>query len=125
MHRLIMGNPTGVVDHIAHSDNPKIIDNRKSNLRLASHANNSQNSRKPRRIGGVTTSIFKGVTRAKRGVLWQAQIRVFGKRKYLGLFAVEAYAAYAYDTEAVKHFGEFALTNFPIPGSSRSLFGGN
>lgn len=123
MHRLIMDATDGVeVDHRRHREAEKIIDNRRSNLRLVTRPGNQRNRRKLKR----GHSIFKGVTIAALGLPWQrwvSSIRVGGTAIYLGRFKVEGYAALAYDLAAVKHFGEHALTNFPVPGSTNWLYG--
>lgn len=121
MHREIMAAPGGVqVDHIHHPDlEAKVIDNRRGNLRLASQSQNLGNARKL--TGG--TSLFKGVWFNKVRNKWYAGIAVSGKRQHLGSFTVEAYAALTYDLAAVRLFGDFALTNFPVPGSTNWIFG--
>jgi hypothetical protein len=108
VHRWIMNAPTGlVVDHI----NNDRADNRKSNLRLVSKKQNSQNRRGQRN----TSSAYKGVSRNKHGN-WQAQIKINGKSKHLGSFINEKCAAKAYDKAAKEAYGEFAFQNFnPLP----------
>lgn len=107
MHREIMNAPDGLlVDH--KNGNP--LDNRRSNLRLATHSQNMQNRGKRR---CKTSSRFVGVCFDKEYELWRAYIRYQGKRIYLGRFDSEIKAAMAYDTAAKKYFGEFARLNFP------------
>lgn len=110
MHRLLLG----IVDagrHIQadHINNNK-IDNRRSNLRTCTNAENHRNMAKSRR---VTTSRFKGVRKEVkvRSTDWAATIRHFGKTYQLGRFKTETEAALAYNDAALKYFGEFALLN--------------
>lgn len=122
MHKLLC---EGVeVDHRYHVPKEhKIIDNRRSNLRMATRGENLRNTRK--RI--ARDSIFKGVIRERRKGRetgkWVANIKSGGKNKYLGSFALESLAALAYDHAAVESFGDFACTNFAVPGSSAWLYG--
>ena len=105
MHRVLMNAPNDVeVDHI----NGNTLDNRKSNLRLASRAENSRNRTKFK-VGGY--SMFKGVTYHKRDGYWQAGIKVDGKSVHLGCFKNEIESAKAYNDAALRYFGEFANLN--------------
>ena len=108
IHRFIMNAPDDLmVDHINPSDT---LDNRRSNLRLATRQQNAWNSRS--QSGG---SKYKGVHWCKRENKWVARIMINGKKKLVGYFYSETEAAHAYDAAALEHFGEFALLNFPIP----------
>jgi hypothetical protein len=109
MHRAIMSPPDDMwVDHEKHrAPDERIIDNRRTNLRVCTPRQNQMN--KLPKIGG--TSQYKGVSWHRRDKKWHARIRINGKRKHLGRFADELAAARAYDAAATKHFGEFALTN--------------
>jgi hypothetical protein len=109
MHREIMDAPPDLeVDHERHRPlADKVIDNRRENLRICTTQQNQCN-RRPQ-CGG--TSAFKGVRWHKRDRKWHARIQVDGKTKHLGNFTDEIAAAAAYDAAALKHFGEFALTN--------------
>ncbi|MGD0572661.1 MAG: HNH endonuclease [Sedimentisphaerales bacterium] len=108
LHRLIMNAPEGLlVDH-RNSDG---LDNRRTNLRIATHAENTQNNRK--RKG--TTSKYIGVSFDKKADNWISRIMFKKKAKWLGSFDDEIAAAKAYDDAAKKYYGEFARLNFPEP----------
>jgi hypothetical protein len=107
MHRYIIKVPPGmVIDHINHNG----LDNRNANVRIATHAQNSRNTRKQR---PKTASKYKGVTWNRPLKKWRAQITRDGKRISLGCFSDEIEAAKAYDIAAKKYHGRFASTNFP------------
>lgn len=107
IHREIMKNPEGVyVDHI--NGNPS--DNRKSNLRLVTHQQNSINRKKTTK---KKTSQYKGVCYIKKCTKrpWLACIKTNGKSIHLGYFSTEKEAAEAYNKKALELFGEFASLN--------------
>ena len=104
LHRLLMGFPNGVVDHInGHPD-----DNRRSNLRITTQHCNTQNSAKPR----SNTTGYKGVCFDKHKGKFMAFIQPNGRFKFLGYFSNPVDAAHAYDRAAVFYFGEYARLNF-------------
>jgi hypothetical protein len=106
MHRELMNSPEGFfVDH----RNTDTLDNRSSNLRLATRSQNQWNRRKTKN----TSSHFMGVSFYKRLGNWTACINVAKKRIFLGYFDSEIDAARAYDQAAMKYHGEFARLNFP------------
>lgn len=92
------------VDHI----NRDTLDNRRENLRLATHSQNAINRGKHR----DNTSGYKGVSWFKRDQKWKAQIVTNRKHTYLGLFDNPIDAALAYDQAAKELHGEFANLNF-------------
>lgn len=83
------------------------LNNRRSNLRPCTISQNGMN-----RHTVFGSSRFLGVTRHRAKNRWQAQIKINGKNKYLGLFENEADAAKAYDRAAASEFKEFAHLNF-------------
>lgn len=101
MHREI-AQPGGElrVDH----KNGDTLDNRRENVRSASHAQNIQNSRKPK----SNTSGLKGVSAS--GKKWLAQITANGKNRYLGVHATREDAHAAYVTASRELHGDFGRT---------------
>lgn len=92
-----------VVDHI----NGNGLDNRRSNLRLATRAQNARNR-------GVNTKSklgLKGVSYSKDTLKWRAYIMVNKKQIHLGLHNTPEEAAYAYNEAALKYHGDFASLN--------------
>lgn len=100
----LLGKQIGMdIDHI----NGNTLDNRRCNLRICRHAQNSYNQILPKN----NTSGYKGVTWYKRYNKWLAQTLVDGKRKNLGYFNNKLDAAKAYNEAAIKYFGKFARIN--------------
>ena len=91
------------IDHI----NRNKLDNRKSNLRIATRSQNCANMKKDDNC----KSIYKGVTWHSINNKWRARIGVNYKRIHLGLFENEIDAAKAYNDAAKKYFGKYALLN--------------
>ena len=104
LHRLLMKlERWQQVDHINHDR----TDNRRINLRVASHAENQRN----RGIRSDNTTGFKGVCYVKRDNNYIAYINVDGKRTYLGAFSTAEEAGAAYDRAAEVLHGKFACKN--------------
>jgi hypothetical protein len=87
MHRILMNNPEDMcIDHI----NGNSLDNRKSNLRIVTNRENSQN-KKEHRSGRLV-----GATFIKNRKKWMAQIWLGKTHKFLGRFKTEHEAHQAY-----------------------------
>jgi hypothetical protein len=71
--------PEGFIDHI----NGNKLDNRFSNLRVATASQNKQNTRKARRD---SKSGLLGASWHSRTNKWRAAIQIDGKKKHLGYF---------------------------------------
>ena len=107
MHReIIEVHKKMVVDHI----NNDGMDNRRANLRRATHSQNMCNRKKR---SGAHTSRHKGVYWDKEKRKWIAHIGFMGRNMHLGCFYSEIEAAKARDRAAKKYHGEFAYLNFP------------
>lgn len=91
------------IDHI----NRDKLDNRLSNLRLATPSQNAANCDK---VKGATSK-FMGVSWNTAAKKWHAAIRVDFKPKHLGSFSCQYLAATAYNVAAIKYFGKFANLN--------------
>jgi len=115
MHKVILQRAIGrnlvegeFCDHI----NRAKTDNRRSNLRVATKADNMRNKglQKNNKVGYKGVCFRKDGSRQKR---WVAQISFNGKVIQLGLFATPEEAAKRYDEAAREYHGEFAYQNFP------------
>jgi hypothetical protein len=109
LHRFLLEAPNGQrVDH----RNGDPLDNRKANLRLATHQQNMFNRRKAKTYGRKpTTSSFKGVSWDNSCGRYKARIMKDRVNHYLGSFMDERSAHMAYYRTAQEMFGEFAYTN--------------
>lgn len=106
LHRLITNaNVMEYVDHI----NGNTLDNRRSNLRICTKAQNCKN----RGLSKNKTSKvnFKGVTYYKSNKKYIARITNNENKIYLGSFNTAEEAAKAYNEAAIKYHGEFARLN--------------
>lgn len=103
MHQVLLRTSDGMEpDH----RNRNGLDNRISNLRDATRLQNCANSRKR------TSTGFRGVTVIPGGK-YRSRFKGAGVSKSLGCFDTAQEAALAWDIEAVKAYGEFAMLNFP------------
>jgi len=92
--------PCGQIDHI----NGVRSENRFSNIREATSAENNRNSR----MQSNNTCGFKGVHFDKSRERYRACIMVDGRRKWLGRFSTAKEAHESYARAAVQLHGEFA-----------------
>jgi len=113
MHRFLVGAKDPIVQ-VEHRDRNG-LNNQRENLRKCVNGENQANKPKQR---GTFTSKFKGVYWDKQCGVFRAKIVIRGQKIYCGKFADEVQAALAYDAAARKHFGPFALCNFPQEASS-------
>ena len=105
-HRVIFAIVEGRWPVLLDHRNGVRTDNRWENLRDTDTSGNNRNRR-----AVLSASGFKGVCRRDRSDNWHAQITVEDKAIHLGAFGCPKQAAQAYDRAAVKHFGQFAMTN--------------
>lgn len=100
MHVVINQTPDGYsTDHM----NGNKLDNRRNNLRTVNHHQNGLN----RGLQINNTSGFKGVYWHKRDRKWRAQVRINGKKTYIGAYADKQDAALAIEAAIKKHHGEY------------------
>lgn len=94
MHRYLLGMPPQLIDHV----NGNGLDNRRSNLRLATQAQNYMNRR--------SVSLKTGIRQCKKG--FSASIRFQRKHVALGRFPSEEAAVAARIAFQKLAYGEFA-----------------
>ena len=98
MHRLLMGVPDGyVVDHI----NGDPLDNRRSNLRIATVAQNAWRQRSSHKLP-------RGVSRCSKTGRYIARVMKDGVRYHLGTYGDVSAAQASYLSAAKVIYGEFA-----------------
>lgn len=112
MHRLVLARmlerPLARHEFPDHINGDK-LDNRRSNLRLATNAENAFN--RGRNVNNTTG--YKGVYRNPGSAVnpFVAKIMVDRRFRYLGSFPTAQEAALAYDAAAVRFAGQFAQVN--------------
>jgi len=105
MHRFILNitDPNITLDH----KDGDGLNNQKENLRIATKSQNAYNMGSNK----GTSSRFKGVCWRGTNKRWTAQITANKITRYIGSYKSEVDAAIAYNKEAEKLHGEFALLN--------------
>lgn len=105
MHRLIMNTTDKCVfvDHKLHDT----LDNRKSELRIATRSQNGVN--KKQKMDGANR--FVGVHKVARSKTFRVMAYKDNKQFYVGSFNDEVEAALAYNEKAKELHGEFAFLN--------------
>ena len=106
MHREVLGLTFKDGQQCDHIETGSTLDNRRSNLRIATSAQNLWN-RGPMKNNKAGV---KGVWQDKRWGSWQARINVNKKAINLGTFKTKLLAAKAYSDAAKIYHGEFART---------------
>lgn len=103
MHRLLMNNPKGLVDH---GDNNG-LNNQRYNLRVSTKSQNLMN----RGVNKNNKSGYKGVSFHKKSGKFRVAIEHNRNYLYGGLFKTKKMAAKRYNELATKYHGEFAKLN--------------
>jgi hypothetical protein len=110
LHRFILDFPVGIVDHI--NRNP--LDNRRTNLRIVTQAQNLMNRGKNKN----NSSGYKGVYKHSNANVWVAEITKGRVKVRRACFPSAIQAAQAYDRWAREFHGEYACVNFSNEVSS-------
>lgn len=101
LHREIIDCPSGLsVDHV----NGNTLDNRRCNLRTATCSQNGFN----KKMLSDNSSGIKGVYVHKGTGKWTAEVRVMGKKIYLGIHTTKELALQAVIEGRIKHHGDYA-----------------
>jgi hypothetical protein len=114
MHRLVLERKLGkkleAADQVDHVNGDR-LDNRRSNLRVATPGQNAMNHR----LRSDNKSGYKGVWFDAKLGKYTAFIRSGGRRKHIGVYVNAEGAALAYNEAAIRHHGEFAHLNIISP----------
>lgn len=107
LHRIVFFMHHGYLPIEVDHEDCNRANNKISNLRPATHANNVGNALLSKR----NKSGYKGVSWAKQNKKWQASLCKNYKPTHLGFFDNKIDAAIAYNIAAKEYFGEFARLN--------------
>jgi len=113
VHRLIYYRFHGELPKYIDHKNGIRTDNRIANLRSTTMAGNARNTRSRK----SASSKYLGVSLVKKTGTWSAALKTGGRSYWLGTFTDENDAARAYNSAAIKYFGEFANLN-TVPGGT-------
>jgi hypothetical protein len=111
MHALISEPESGFEPDHVDGDG---LNNRRLNLRNVTHRVNMQNRHHQR------ASKYPGVSWNKQCEKWRAQIKIFGKTEYLGLFSDESEAAAAYRGACLRYTDAPCILAATVNGSEGS-----
>jgi hypothetical protein len=104
MHRMLVD--ASKCQEVDHRDGDG-LNNRRTNLRVCTPAQNRHNTQGRE----DSSSCYKGVSWNKNARRWHAQIKHGSSRLHLGYYVDEWAAALAYNTAALRFFGEYAWLN--------------
>lgn len=108
LHRYLMDCKKGDgkdVDHI----NGDTLDNRRQNLRICTHKENTHNAK----LSRANKSGYKGVYFSTERNKYRAGITLNGIYKHIAYANTAEEAARLYDVAAIRYYKEYARTNFP------------
>lgn len=108
MHREILGLKRGDGKLGDHKDRNG-LNNQRYNLRIATRELNGFNCK----MKSNNTSGFRGVNWSKGNKMWEAKLKISGRRIRCGYFHDRIQAALAYDRVALQYRGKAAVLNFP------------
>ncbi len=105
LHRFIMNAKKGdpIIDH----KNGDKLDNRKDNLRFATHSQNSQNKVKVTN----STSKYYGVSKSENTNNWVCSLTNKNGKHITHRFVLDTHAAYCYDILAIVYYGPGSKIN--------------
>ena len=103
LHRFLLGvtDPKQYVDHA----NGDPLDNRRSNIRLATASQNAANQIRRQRSATGYRGVYQVYHR------YHARLKINGYKRHLGTFATPEAAAMAWNWEALRSWGSFARLN--------------
>lgn len=104
MHRQILGLESGDPREGDHREPSQTLDNRRNNLRIATHTQNLHNARKSK----LNTSGYKGVSYDSSRRKWDVRFKVNGKLRRIGRYDSLSVAGIIAKAAIKRLHGEFA-----------------